>query len=108
MDIPPASGFEERRVRSARRFGRIGLMCTLLYLLLVPLPLFLGALRPGFVPIMIALYVAGFGLHLWRIRGLMQSLGHPASPWFTVAASVVGLAVTVVGLGSGGLGFTWA
>jgi two-component system, NarL family, sensor histidine kinase DesK len=103
---PP--GFEERRVRSARRFGRIGLATTLLYLLLVPIPVFVGALRPGFAPIMLALYVAGFALHLWRIRELMQSLGRPAAPWFVVAASAVGLATTVVGLGSGALGFTWS
>jgi two-component system sensor histidine kinase DesK len=108
VDTPPIPGFEERRVRSARRFGRIGLMSTLLYLLLVPIPLVVDALRPGFAPIMVALYVVGFGLHLWRIRELMQSLGRPAALWFTLAASVVGLAVTVVGLGSGALGFTWA
>lgn len=107
MDTPPP-GFEERRVRSARRFGRIGLISTLAYLLLVPIPLFIGALRPGFIPIMGALYVVGFALHLWRIRELMHSLGRPAAPWFTVTASVVGLAVTVVGLGSGAIGFTWS
>ncbi len=95
-------------MRSARRFGRIGVMSTVLYLLLVPIPLFLDALRPGFAPIMVMLYVAGFGLHVWRIRELMQSLGRPAATWFTVAASAVGLAVTVVGLGSGSLGFTWS
>ncbi|MBW0119343.1 histidine kinase [Pseudonocardia abyssalis] len=107
MDTSPP-GFEERRVRSARRFGRIGLVSTLLYLALVPIPLFLDAVRPEFVVIMIVLYVAGFGLHLWRIRELMRSLGRPASLWFTISASVVGLAVTIVGLGSGALGFTWS
>ncbi|GAA3248563.1 histidine kinase [Pseudonocardia petroleophila] len=95
-------------MRTARRFGRIGLVSTLLYLLLVPIPLFLGGLRPGFAAIMVVLYVVGFGLHLWRIRELMRSLGRPAAPWFTISASVVGLAVTVVGMGSGALGFTWA
>ena len=95
-------------MRSARRFGRIGLASTLLYLLFVPLPLFLDALRPDFAPIMVALFVVGFGLHLWRIRELMQSLGRPAALWFTVAASAVGLAITVVGLGSGAIGFTWS
>ncbi|MCX6465795.1 MAG: histidine kinase [Pseudonocardiales bacterium] len=107
MDTPPP-GFEERRVRSARRFGRIGLASTLLYLLLVPIPVFTGGLRPGFVPLMLALYVAGFALHLWRIRELVDSPGRPAAPWFTITASVLGLAVTLTGLGSGALGFTWA
>lgn len=95
-------------MRSARRFGRIGLISTIGYLVLVPIPLFGGALRPGFAPVMIVLYLAGFALHLWRIRELMQSLGRPASLWFTISASVVGLAVTVVGLGSGALGFFWS
>ncbi|QJY45940.1 sensor histidine kinase [Pseudonocardia broussonetiae] len=107
MDTSPP-GFEERRVRTARRFGRIGLASTLLYLFLVPVPLFLGAVRPDLVVVVVVLYVVGFGLHLWRIRELMRSLGTPAAPWFSVAASVVGLAVTVVGLGSGALGFTWS
>lgn len=107
MDTSPP-GFDERRVRTARRFGRIGLISTLLYLLAVPIPLFLGGVRPEFVPVMVVLYVVGFGLHLWRIRELMRSLGRPAELWFTISASVVGLAVTVVGLGSGALGFTWA
>jgi two-component system, NarL family, sensor histidine kinase DesK len=87
VDTPPP-GFEERRVRSARRFGRIGLASTLLYLLLVPIPVFTGGLRPGFVPLMLALYVAGFALHLWRIRELVDSPGRPAAPWFTITASV--------------------
>ncbi|GAA2549205.1 hypothetical protein [Pseudonocardia hydrocarbonoxydans] len=107
MDTSPP-GFDERRVRTARRFGRIGLISTLLYLLAVPIPLFVGGVRPEFVAIMVVLYVVGFGLHLWRIRELMRSLGRPAELWFTISASVVGLAVTVVGLGSGALGFTWA
>lgn len=107
MDTP-LPGFEERRVRSARRFGRIGLATTLVYLLFVPIPVFSDAMRPGFVPIMLTLYVAGFALHLWRIRELMRSLGRPAARWFVLAASAVGLAITVVGLGSGALGFTWS
>jgi two-component system sensor histidine kinase DesK len=57
---------------------------------------------------MLALYVAGFALHLWRIRELMHSLGRPAAPWFVIVASVVGLTITVVGMGSGALGFTWS
>lgn len=104
----PLPGFEERRVRSARRFGRIGLVMTSLYLLLVPIPIFLDALRPGFTPIMVTLFVVGVGLHVWRIRELMTAAVGPARAWFTVAAAVVGLAVTVVGMGSGAMGFTWA
>lgn len=95
-------------MRSARRFGRIGIASTLLYLLLVPIPLFTGGLQPGYGPVLLVLYVVGFGLHLWRIRELMTSLGRPAAPWFTVAASLVGLGVSVGGLASGFLGFTWA
>ena len=95
-------------MRSARRFGRIGLVTTMVYLLLVPIPVFTDAVRPGFTPIMLALYVAGFALHLWRIRELMHSLGRPAALWFVIAASVVGLTITVVGLGSGAFGFTWS
>lgn len=95
-------------MRSARRFGRIGLASTLLYLLLVPIPVFTGGLQPGYGPVLLGLYVVGFGLHLWRIRELMTSLGRPAAPWFTVAAAVVGLTITVAGMASGFLGFTWA
>jgi two-component system sensor histidine kinase DesK len=108
VDTAPIPGFEERRVRSARRFGRIGLMSTLLYLLLVPIPVFFDGLRPGFTPVLLVLYVVGFGLHLWRIRELMVEPGRTAAPWFTVAAAGVGLAITLVGLGSGALGFTWS
>ena len=95
-------------MRSARRFGRIGLASTLLYLLLVPIPVFTGGLQPGYGPVLLGLYVVGFGLHLWRIRELMTSLGRPAAPWFTVAAAAVGLTITVAGMASGFLGFTWA
>ena len=108
VDTAPIPGFEERRVRSARRFGRIGLMSTVLYVLLVPLPLFSGGLLPGFVPVLVALYIVGFGLHLWRIRELMTEPGRVAAPWFTLAAAAVGLTITVAGLGSGVFGFTWA
>ncbi|MHA6785850.1 sensor histidine kinase [Pseudonocardia saturnea] len=108
MDTAPIPGFEERRVRSARRFGRIGLMSTVLYVLFVPLPLFSGGLLPGFVPLLLALYIVGFGLHLWRIRELMTEPGRRAAPWFTAAAAVVGLTITLAGLGSGVFGFTWA
>lgn len=95
-------------MRSARRFGRIGLMSTLIYLLLVPIPVFVDGLRPGFTAVLQALYVTGFGLHLWRIRELMVEPGRTAARWFTLAAVGVGLAITLAGLGSGALGFTWS
>jgi two-component system, NarL family, sensor histidine kinase DesK len=100
-------GDEERRVRAARRFGRIGLATTVLYLLLAPAPVLLGAVRPGFAFPLLALFAVGLALHLWRVREHVVSLGRRAAPWFVVAASAVGLAISVTGLASGFAGFTW-
>lgn len=38
----------------------------------------------------------------------MTSLGHPPALWFTLSAAAVGLAITLTGLGSGFVGFTWS
>ncbi|CAA9378089.1 MAG: Histidine kinase [uncultured Pseudonocardia sp.] len=107
MDTP-LPGFEERRVRTARRYGRIGVISTMVYLLLVLLPVFAGFVSPEYLPWLLVLFVAGFALHLWRIRELMTSLGRPAAPWFIAAASAVGLAITLVGAASGPFGSPWS
>ncbi len=108
MDTPPP-GFEERRVRSARRYGRIGLVSTVGYLFLVPLPVYVWDLIfPGYLPWLLALFAVGLALHLWRVRELMTSLGQPAARWFVVAASLVGITITLVGAASGPLGSPWS
>ncbi len=107
MDTP-LPGFEERRVRTARRYGRIGVISTMVYLLFVLIPIVTGVTSPEYLPWLLLLYIAGFGLHLWRIRELMTSLGRPAAPWFIAVASAVGLAITVVGAASGPIGGLWS
>ncbi len=107
MDTP-LPGFEERRVRTARRYGRIGVISTMGYLLLLLLPVVTGFIFPGYLPWLLVLYVVGFALHLWRIRELMTSLGRPAAPWFVAAASLVGLTITLVGVASGPFGSPWS
>lgn len=104
-----ATTAEERKVGAARRFGRIGLAITVGWLLLVPaFVLWTGVQRPGLVPALVVLYVAAVGLHLWRIREHVTSLGRPARPWFVVAASGVAVALTLTGLASGWSGYIWA
>jgi two-component system sensor histidine kinase DesK len=93
----PLPGFEERRVRTARRYGRIGVISTMAYLLLLLIPVVTDFTSPEYLPWLLVLYVAGFALHLWRIRELMTSLGRPAAPWFIASASLVGVAITLVG-----------
>jgi two-component system sensor histidine kinase DesK len=108
VDVSPP-GAEERRVRAARRFGRIGLVITVGWMLLVPASIvWNGWPDPGFTAALLASYVAALGLHLWRIREQVASLGRPAQPWFVVAATAVALAITLVGLASGFAGFVWA
>ncbi len=109
MDVSPLVGAEERKVRAARRFGRIGLAITIGWMLLVPAAvIFSGLPEVGFTAALAALYVAALGLHLWRIRQNVRFLGSRAPLWFVVAASAVGLAITLVGLASGIVGFIWA
>ncbi len=95
-------------MRSARRFGWIGLLSTMIYLLFVLFPVFTGLVFPGYLPWLLLLFVAGVALHLWRIRELMTSLGRPAAPWFVVAACLVGLTTTLVGVVSAPIGGTWS
>jgi two-component system, NarL family, sensor histidine kinase DesK len=103
------AGAEERKVRAARRFGRIGLTITIGWMLLVPASVvYTGLPAVGFTAALAVLYVAALALHLWRIRQHVRLLGSRAPLWFAVAASVVGLAITLVGLASGFVGFLWA
>lgn len=97
---------EERQLRAARRFGRIGLALTLLWMIAIPAITLLAPTR--FLAVLLTLYAAALGLHLWRVRQVTRSLGSPAPPWFVVAAVVVGLGLTLVGLSSAPLGFMWA
>jgi two-component system, NarL family, sensor histidine kinase DesK len=109
VEVSPLQGAEERKVRAARRFGRIGLLITVGWMLLVPASItWSGWPGPIFTGPLLALYAAALGLHLWRIREHVASLGRRAQPWFVVAATAVGLAVTLVGLASGFAGFVWA
>ena len=97
---------EERQVRAARRFGRIGLGLTLFWLLAVPAIILVS--ETNLVGVLLPLYVVGLGLHVWRIRQVMRSLGSPAPTWFVLCAAAVGLALAVIGLTSAYLGFMWA
>jgi two-component system, NarL family, sensor histidine kinase DesK len=109
VDATPLLGPEERKVRAARRFGRIGLAMTIAWLLTVPAyALWIGGLdlRSGWH--LFVLYVAAFALHLWRIRQHMSALGARAPAWFVVAAVPIGAAITLFGLASGFPGFIWA
>ncbi|WP_433504956.1 sensor histidine kinase [Pseudonocardia halophobica] len=100
---------EERQVRAARRFSRIGLLMTVGWLLLVPaFVLWTGLPEPVWLAALVPLYLAAMVLHLIRIRRYVRSLGTPAPPVFVVAACAVGLAITLVGVASSWAGWTWA
>jgi two-component system, NarL family, sensor histidine kinase DesK len=104
----PLFGPEERKVRAARRFGRIGLVLTIGWMLTVPAyALWLGGLglRTGWQ--LFALYAVALGLHLWRIRQHMRALGARAPAWFVVVAGVVGIGITLLGLTTGLPGLMW-
>ena len=76
----PLPGAEERTVRAARRFGRIGLLMTIAWLLVVPMSMTLTGWPPaGYTASLLALFVVALGLHVWRIRELTKSLGRRAS-----------------------------
>ena len=103
------AGSEERRVRAARRFGVIGMVITVGWLLFVPaMIIWTGLPAAPYAITLFALYVIALALHLYRIRQHVRSLGSPASPWFVVTALVVVLALALVGLASSFAGFTWA
>jgi two-component system sensor histidine kinase DesK len=107
VDASPLVGAEERKVRAARRFGRIGLAITIFWLLVVPAYAVLtGADLVARWPLTV-LYLVGVGLHLWRIRSHMTSLGRRAPLWFMIVAPLVGLAITLLGLSTGLAGFMW-
>jgi two-component system, NarL family, sensor histidine kinase DesK len=99
---------EEKRLRAARRFGRIGLIWTTLTFLFAPaFALVPGWNPPGAIAVLAVLFVVALGLHLWRIREHIRALGTPAPPWFAVAASVVGLGITFFGVSSSVTGWMW-
>ncbi|GEL26367.1 hypothetical protein PSU4_53210 [Pseudonocardia sulfidoxydans NBRC 16205] len=103
------AGSEERRMRAARRFGVIGMVITVGWLLFVPaMILWTGLPAAPYAITLFALYVVALALHLYRIRQHVRSLGSPASPWFVVVALAVVLALALVGLASSFAGFTWA
>ena len=99
---------EEKRVRAARRFGRIGLIWTTLSFLFAPaFALLPGWDPPGAVAVLAVLFVAAAGLHVWRIREHIRALGTVAPPWFAASASVVGLALVWFGVSSSQTGWMW-
>lgn len=109
MDAAPLLGPEERKVRAAQRFGRIGLAMTIAWLLTVPAYAFwLGGLGLHDGWHLFVLYLVAFGLHLWRIRQHMTALGARAPVWFVVAAAPAALAITLLGLATGFPGFIWS
>ncbi|HEY4417978.1 MAG TPA: histidine kinase [Pseudonocardia sp.] len=102
-------GAEERTVRAARRFGRIGLLITIGWLFLVPMSMALNGWPPaGYLATLVILFVVALGLHVWRIRELTKSLGRQAPAWFMIVATAVGLAVSLVALAGGPTGFVWS
>jgi two-component system, NarL family, sensor histidine kinase DesK len=105
----PLAGAEERKLRAARRFGRMGLALTMLWMLGVPAAVVaFEGLHPAQLWPLYGLYVVAVALHLWRIREHMRSLGGRAPVWFVLAAVAVGLAVALLGIGSSFIGSLWA
>lgn len=109
VDASPLFGPEERKVRAAQRFGRIGLVLTIAWLLAVPAyAIWLGGLDlPSGWPLLV-LYLVALGLHLWRIRRHLTALGAPAPAWFVAAAVLVGIGISLLGLTAGFPGFMWS
>ncbi|MHA6797136.1 histidine kinase [Pseudonocardia bannensis] len=109
MDTTPPAGADERKLRAARRFGRIGLVITVLWLLTVPaFVVWTGLPEAAFSWPLFALYLAALGLHVWRIREHVSSLGRRASAPFMAAAAAVALAIALLGLASSWAGWIWA
>ncbi|MGH3587908.1 MAG: sensor histidine kinase, partial [Pseudonocardia sp.] len=109
VDAPVPLGPEERRVRAARRFGRMGLVLTVAWMLTAPAyAIWLSGLDLASDWHVFLLYAAALGLHVWRIRQHMTALGAPAPAWFAVAAGLVGIAISLFGLATGFPGFMWS
>jgi two-component system sensor histidine kinase DesK len=109
VDAAPLLGPEERKVRAAQRFGRIGLAMTLAWLLLVPAhAVWLGGLGLHDGWHLFVLYLAALALHLWRIRQHVRDLGARAPVWFVVVATAVAAAISLFGLAGGFAGFIWS
>jgi two-component system, NarL family, sensor histidine kinase DesK len=117
VDTPPTAGplagAEERKLRAARRFGRIGLITTVAWMLVVPayivfFDVYIVGIGPGALWLPVLIYAAAVGLHLWRIREHTRSLGARAPTWFVVAAAPVGLGLALAGLATGFGGYMWS
>lgn len=109
VDAPPILGPEERKVRAAQRFGRIGLVLTIVWMLAVPAyAVAFGGLALASGWPLLVVYLVAFGLHLWRIRRHMTALGEPAPRWFAVTATVVGVGLALLGFTTGFAGFMWS
>ncbi|MFC4946849.1 sensor histidine kinase [Pseudonocardia sp. GCM10023141] len=110
MPGPPPDLADERTVRAARRFGRAGFAYSGFFLLLPPVSGWVSGWPgpPQLTAVVLVLYVAGLGLHVWRVREHVRSLGRTAPLWFMIAAGSVGLALTLVALASSLTGFTWS
>jgi two-component system, NarL family, sensor histidine kinase DesK len=99
---------EERRLRAARRFSRIGLVWTTLSFVFAPAFALLPGWRPaGAIAVLLVLLLAAVALHLCRIRLHLRRLGAVAPVWFAVASSVVGLALVWFGVSSSTTGWMW-
>lgn len=109
VDASPVLGPEERKVRAAQRFGRIGLVLTIAWMLAVPAYAVLlgGLVLPAGWPL-VGLYLVAFALHLWRIRRHITTLGEPAPAWFAGAAVLVGVGLSLLGFTTGFPGFMWS
>ncbi|WP_344427723.1 histidine kinase [Pseudonocardia ailaonensis] len=100
---------DERQVRAARRFARIGLVLTAAWLLFAPaMIVFAGLPGPGWLAALIPLFLAAVALHVLRMRQHIRASGVPATTAFTVAACAVGLALALVGIASAWAGWVWA
>ncbi len=113
VDVSPLAGAEERKLRAARRFGRIGLVITVAWVLLVPayvavFDLLIIGLAPVALWPVLLVYAVAVGLHLWRIREHTRSLGDVAPTWFIAAAATTGLSLSVLGLAIGFTGYMWS
>jgi two-component system sensor histidine kinase DesK len=109
VDASPLLGPEERKVRAAQRFGRIGLVLTIAWMLAPPTyVVLLGGLDLWSGWPVFTLYLVALGLHLWRIRRHLTALGAQAPVWFAITGGLVGIGISLLGLSYGFLGYIWA
>lgn len=109
MEESPLIGAEERKVLAARRFGIVGTVLTMFWLLVAPAFVFLlEGWRPEWQWLPLGLYVIALALHVVRIRQHVTALGRPAPLWFVLIACPVGLVITLYGMYSGLSGAMWS